>query len=311
MLFKNLFIYRLPADFDDAPAALEARLADRCLFPCAPFEMVSRGWVTCSPAQRLLHSVESHRLLALGTEEKLLPASIIRQVALERAAKLAEDQGFPAGRKQLRDIRLQVTEELKARALCKRRETRAWIDASNGWFVVDVASAQRAESVVDTLRQTLGSFAVVPLATERSPAVVMSSWLNAGEATGPFTIDDNLELRAADKTPAVIRYGHCAPENRELRTRLAAGMVPTKLGLTWNGRVSFVLTDKGVIKQVEFLELEQDDTPGEEDDVDPVERFDAELLLMGGELSKLIADLVEALGGEARLPAAAATAAAA
>ncbi len=100
---------------------------------------------------------------------------------------------------------------------------------------------------------------MVPLSTERSPAVVMASWLNAGQAPAPFTIDDNLELRAADKTPAVIRYGHCSPESRELRARLAAGMVPTKLGLTWNGRVSFVLTDKGVLKQLEFLELEQDD----------------------------------------------------
>lgn len=306
MLFKNLIIYRLPADFADAPAALEASLADRCLFPCAPFEMVSRGWVSSSPAQRLLHSVESHRLLCLGTEEKLLPSSIVRQVALERAAKLAGEQGFPAGRKQLRDIRLQVTEELKARALCRRRETRAWIDAANGWFVVDAASVQRAESLVDTLRDTLGSFAVVPLATERSPAVVMSSWLNAGQAPAPFAIDDNLELRATDKTPAIIRYGHCSPESRELRARLSAGMMPTRLGLTWNGRVSFVLTDKGGIRQLEFLELQQDDPAGEGDDVEPVERFDAELLLMGGELSQLIADLVAALGGEARLPAAAA-----
>jgi recombination associated protein RdgC len=264
--------------------------------------------VNASPAERLLHVVESHRLLALGTEQKLLPSSIVRQVTLERAAQLAEKQGFPAGRKQQRDLRLQVAEELKARALCRRRETRAWIDAANGWFVVDAGAAQRAEDVVDTLRQTLGSFAVVPLATERSPAAVMSSWLTAGAAPAPFSIDDSLELRAADKSPAVIRYGHCAPESRELRARLSSGMFPTRLGLTWNGRISFVLTDKGLVKQLEFLELEKDDAPEEDAIADPVERFDAELLLMGGELSQLIADLVQALGGEARLPAAAAAA---
>ncbi|MEO8756043.1 MAG: recombination-associated protein RdgC, partial [Casimicrobiaceae bacterium] len=97
---------------------------------------------------------------------------------------------------------------------------------------------------------------------------------------------------------------------RELRARLSAGMMPTRLGLTWQSRVSFVLTDKGVLKQVEFLELEKDDASAEGDDVDPIERFDAELLLMGGELSALIADLVQALGGEAHLPAEAAAAAA-
>jgi recombination associated protein RdgC len=308
MLFKNLSIYRLPPDFNDAPAELEARLADRCLFPCAPFEMKSRGWVNASPAQRLLHSIESHRLVSLGTEEKLLPTSIIRQVASERAVIAAEKQGFPVGRKQLRDLRIQVGEELKARALCRRRETRAWIDAANGWFVVDAASAPRCEDVIETLRASLGSFAVVPLATERSPAAVMSAWLTHGQAPAPFSIDDNLELRAADKSPAVIRYGHCAAEEKELRTRLASGMQPTRLGLTWHGRVSFVLTDKLAIKQLEFVEVEssEDDVA---DDVDPVERFDAELLLMGGELNQLLADLVQVLGGEARLPAVAAAAA--
>jgi recombination associated protein RdgC len=305
MLFKNLSIYRLPADFVDAPAELESRLADRCLFPCAPFEMQSRGWVNASPAGRLMHAVETHRLIALGTEEKLLPASIVRQVTLERAAQLAEKQGFPAGRKQLRDLRLQVAEELKARALCRRRETRAWIDVANRIFVVDAAGAQRAEAVVDTLRDTLGSFAVVPLATERSPAVAMASWLTASQAPAPFTIDDDLELRAADKTPAVIRYAHCAPEDRELRARLSAGMVPTRLGLTWRGRIAFNLTDKGLIKQLEFLEVEESDAPADEE-IDPAAQFDAELLLMAGELSQLIADLVLALGGEARMPDAAA-----
>ncbi len=305
MLFKNLTIYRLPPDFVDAPAELEARLADRCLFPCAPFDMASRGWVNSSPAQRLLHSTEHHRLIALGSEEKLLPASVIRQVAGERAVELAEKQGFPVGRKQLRDLRLQVGEELKARAFCKRRETRAWIDVAQGWFVVDSASAPRAEAVVETLRASLGSFAVVPVATERSPAAAMSAWLTAGQAPAPFTLDDSLELRAGDKSPAVIRYGNCPAEQRELRTRLSAGMVPTRVGLTWRGRISFVLTDKLLLKQLDFVEVESaEDDAG--DDVDAVERFDAELLLTAGELSELLADLVGALGGEARLPTAAA-----
>lgn len=306
MIFKNLFLYRLPDDWQTVPADLEARLADRCLFPCAPFEMTSRGWVNASPAQRLVHTVENQRLLALGTEQKLLPTSVIRQVALERAAKLAENQGFPCGRKQLRDLRLQVGEELKARALCRRTETRAWIDGEDRWFAVDAAGAKRAEDVVEVLRATLGSFGVVPVATERSAAVCMAQWLNAGEAPRGFSIDDTLELRAGDKSQAVIRYTHCPPESRELRARLAAGMLPTRLGLTWNGRVSFVLTDKLLLKQIEFLELAEDESADDDAEIDPVERFDAELLLMSGELRKLIADLIDALGGEARVPQAAA-----
>ena len=311
MLFKNLILYRLPQDWTEVPADLELKLADRCLFPCAPFEMQSRGWIDASPAQRLMHTIEQQRLIALGVEQKLLPSSVIRQVVVERAAKFTEDQGFPCGRKQLRDLRLAVTEELKSRALSRRTSTLAWIDGEDRWFAVNAASAKRAEDVIDVLRNTIGSFAAVPLGTERSPAMSMAQWLHAGAAPNGFTLDDSLELRAGDKSPAVIRYTQCAPESRELRARLAAGMLPTRLGLTWNGRISFVLTDKLVLKQIEFLEL-ADQPPADDDpELDPVERFDAELLLMSGELRKLIADLIDALGGETAAPALVPTAAAA
>jgi recombination associated protein RdgC len=271
--------------------------------------MSSRGWVTGSPAKRLLHASGPLRLVAMGSEEKLLPSSVIRQVANERAEKLAEEQGFPVGRKQMRDLRLQVAEELKSRALCRRRELRALIDLESGLLLIDSASAKAAEELVELLRDTLGSFAAVPVATAHSPAAVMSAWLGAGDATHGFTIDDTLELRGADKNGGAIRYTRCPPESRELRSRLAAGMVPASLALTWRGRIAFRLTEKLALRQIEFLETVDEDEAAT-DDVDPVEMFEATMLLAVGELRQLLADLREALGGEAQAPSLAESAAA-
>lgn len=301
MLLKNLTLFRLPQDWIDNPAELEARLADRCLFPCAPFDMSSRGWVNSSPAKRLLHSVGPLRLLAMGTEEKLLPASVIRQVANDRAAEIAEKQGFPVGRKQMRDLRLQVAEELKSRAFCRRREMRALIDLESGLLLVDTASQKAAEELVELLRDTLGSFAAVPLSTAKSPAAVMSAWLAAGDASNGFSVDDTLELRGADKNGGAIRYTRCPPESRELRNRLSAGMVPASLALTWRGRISFRLTEKLALRQIEFLETAEEDDAASEA-IDPVELFEATMTLAAGELRQLLADLREALGGEAEVP---------
>ncbi|HEY8508067.1 MAG TPA: recombination-associated protein RdgC, partial [Steroidobacteraceae bacterium] len=269
----------------------------RPLQPCGPFDMESSGWVSPSPSGRLLHTVNQQYLIALGEEQKLLPASIIRQVAAERAAVLEKEQGFPVGRRQMRELRMRVTEELRARALCRRRVTRAWIDPQNGWFVVDAASPARAEKVVETLRETLGgSFAVQLLDVSRSPQQSMSVWLMHGDAPLRFSIDQDLELQSADANKATVRYSRHPLDVREIQPHLKAGKHPVRLGLTWNDRVSFVLTDKLQVRRVEFLAMTKDVADGGETDAE--EQFDIDFTVMAGELAALLADLANALGGE-------------
>jgi recombination associated protein RdgC len=297
MWFRNLIVYRLPADWAVSAAELEEQLGRRTLQPCGPFDMFSRGWVPPASTDRLLHTVNQQHLIALGVDQKLLPASIIRQVAAERAEAQAKEQGFPVGRRQMRDIKLRV------RALTRRRITRAWIDPLNGWFVIDAAGGARADELVETLRDTLGSLAVSFLETTRSPQQSMAAWLMQGDAPARFSIEQDLELQSADASKATVRYTRHPLDVREVQAHLKNGKYPTKLGLTWCDRVSFVLTEKLQIKRVQFLEMTRDSADGGE--VDAAEQFDIDFAVMTGELAKLLEDLAEALGGEQRQAAAA------
>ena len=117
MLFRNLVLYRLPAGFAPAAAELEAALDRKPLNPCGSFDMQTRGFVACGYEQRTLYSQGQQHLLCLGVEQKLLPASIINQVAKERAVELEQQQGHPVGRRQMRELKLRVGDELRARAL--------------------------------------------------------------------------------------------------------------------------------------------------------------------------------------------------
>jgi recombination associated protein RdgC len=304
MWFKNLVVYRLPADWAIGAAELEQLLNARTLQPCSPFEMLSRGWVAPSSTGRLVHTVNLQHLIALGVNQKLLPASIIRQVTLERAEVLAREQGFPVGRRQMRDLKMRVTEELRAKALTRRRITRAWINPKNGWLVVDAAGAAKAEELIETLRDTLGSLAVQMVETQRSPQMSMAVWLKLGAAPLRLTIDQDLELKAANQTKATIRYAHHPLEGKEIQAHLSAGMYPTRLGLTWNDRIAFVLNEKLQLKRVEFLEMSKDSADG--GDLDEAEQFDIDFTVMAGELAKLLDDVVAALGTEVQERAAAA-----
>ncbi len=296
MWFKNLRLYRLPRPLDLSAETLGARLARRPLARCGSFEMVSRGWVFPRHEGAFVHAVGRQWLLALGVEEKLLPATVIRQTAQERAAAIAAEQGRKVGRREMRDIAERVAEELLPRAFTCRRTTWAWLDPAGGWLVVDAGSDARADEFMETFATTLDDIAPRPVQTQVSPLAAMTDWVASGAAPANFTLKSDLELRAANKSHSTIRYVHHDIGGPEVAAHVAGGKIVTKLGVTWNDRVSLVLTDKLHIKRLAFLDAVREQAEHSAANAD--EQFDADFALMTGELAGMLTDLLIALGGE-------------
>ncbi|MDP1871327.1 MAG: recombination-associated protein RdgC [Gallionella sp.] len=296
MWFKNIFIYRLPADCAITAAALQEKLALKPLLPCSGLDKQSRGWVPCRGDDRLVHAANGQILFALGVEQKLLPATIITRFAKERVADIEAQQGYKVGRKEMKDLKEAITEELLPRAFALLRTTYAWIDTANGFLVIDAASAAKAEELLEFLNKTLDELPVKPLHTELSPVAAMTDWLAGENAPSGFTIDRELELRATGESRATVRYANHALEGDEILAHIAAGKRATRLGLTWNDRISFVLTEQLQIKRLEFLDIIKEESTTLADTAD--ELFDLDFTLMTGELAKMLVDLTCALGGE-------------
>lgn len=66
--------------------------------------------------------------------------------------------------------------------------------------------------------------------------------------------------------------------------------------MTWNDRISFVLTESMQIKRIEFLDIIKEESTMQAEDAD--ELFELDFTLMTGELAKMLADLTNALGGK-------------
>ena len=203
MWFRNLRLYRLHRKLDIDLAGLDERLSRRPLARCGSFDMVSRGWVFPRGEGSFVHAVNRQWLLALGVEQKLLPTTVIRQTAQERAAAIEAEQGRKVGRKEMRDIFERVSEELMPKAFTQRRTTWAWLDPLHGWLAVDAGSDARADEFMETLLSTLDDISPRPLQTQVSPIAAMTGWLAGGEAPAGFTLDSDLELRAASEAQAV------------------------------------------------------------------------------------------------------------
>lgn len=117
----------------------------------------------------------------------------------------------------------------------------------------------------------------------------MAHWLRTQEPPFGFSIDRECELKSSDEDKSVVKYGRHPLDIAEISAHIAAGKLPTKLALTWQGRVSFVLTEDLHLKKLKFLDVVAQDTD---------EGFDADVAIVTAELSLLIPSLIEALDGE-------------
>jgi len=296
MWFKNLQIYRLPAPWAFTPEQLEDALKPFSFAPASSNELLRQGWDSPRGNGHLVHTVNKQMLIVLGTEKKLLPSSVINQVAKARAAELEEQQGFPPGKKAMRDLKERVAEELLPRAFSIRSNTFCWIDPVNGWLVVDAASASKADDVIKHLLRAVDRMPLQSLRVQRSPVTVMTSWLELDEAPHGFTVDMDTELRATGESKAAVRYVKHTLDPDDIARHIKQGKQCTRLAMTWNEKVSFVLTEQLAIKSVKALDVMKENDAVTRDEA---ERFDNDMMLMTGELSQLLADVVVALGGEA------------
>lgn len=298
MWFKNLKIYRLSAPWTLTGEQLEESLARHAYQSGNNLEMQSLGWISPRENASLAHSLNGQILLSLRAEKKLLPTTVVNQVARARAQEIEEQQGYKPGRKQMKEIKERVTDELLPRAFSIYRDTRVWIDTVNHWLVIDAAASAKADEVIGMLVKTVDPLPLENLYVAQSPAAAMTGWLAADEAPANFSIDQDTELRASGESRAAIRYVKHSIDADDVRRHIQSGKQCTRLAMTWADRVSFVLTESMDIKRVAPLDVlkENPENAAFNDD----EKFDSDMALMTGELAKMLAELVEALGGEKR-----------
>ncbi|VVE51277.1 recombination associated protein [Pandoraea morbifera] len=294
MWFRNLQIFRI-SEWTLSNERLLERLQQNAFRDPSAMEMHTAGWCASRDGEDLAHIVNRQILLVYRTEKKLLPASVVNQVTRAKAVDLEEQQGFKPGRKQMRELREQVIDELMPRAFGIRRDTRLWVDPANRWLIVDAASTAKAHDAIGFLLKTI-DIGIANVQLNEAPVAVMTSWLAANESPAGFSIDQDVELRSNANEKAAVRYVHLPLDGDDIRRHIQSGKRSTRLAMTWNDRISFVLTDAFTIKRVTPLDIlkEAADPTAESE----AERFDADFLLMAGELLRLISDLIEAVGGE-------------
>lgn len=293
-MFKNLMLYRLPAPWAITASQLDEILTPHALTPCASLDLQSQGW-TSPRGAGLAHAVNHQILLNLTTEKKIMPAAAITQLTKARAAEQEEAQGFGMGKNAMKELKERVADEMLPRAFSVKSTVQVWIDPVNGWLAIDTASTGRADEVVRMLLKAIEKMPIESVRVQRSPTAAMTEWLQSDEAPAGFTVDQDAEMRSSGEGHATVRYVNHTLEADDVRRHIAAGKRCTRMAMTWNGKISFVLTEALAIKSVKAIGVLKE--AGGSQDAD--ERFDGDMMLMTGELALMLVDLIDSLGGEA------------
>ena len=313
-MFKTASFFRIADDFVLPPLdALEEALQATRFVPCAPTQPDSHGWVPPrgNKSAALLESVGGQLIFKLCTERRPLPASAVKAAVDERVDKYKQETGNERVSARIKkEMKEEVVQDLLPRAFTKRSTTLVWLDPVNRFLVVDSGSLTGADKVVTCLVETLSevpgslpSIGVKPVQTNETAVACMSHWLATREAPVSFTVDRDCELKTPDEQKSAVRYSRHTLEIDEVAQHIAQGKLPTQLAMTWDDRVSFVLTETAQVRKLKLLDVVMDGVQkgGKDDD-----GFDTDAAILTGELSALIPDLLEALGGEVEAAAAAA-----
>ena len=294
MFFRNLTLFRFPAalDFND----LDSHLGACALKPVGALELSSRGFV--SPFGRdgesLSHRIADAIWLSIGSEDKILPGAVVNDLLSRKLAEIEEKEGRKPGGRARKRLKEDLVHELLPRAFVRPSRTDALLDLEHGLCVVDTSSRKNAENVVSEVRKALGSFPALPVNAEIAPRSVLTGWIAGGPLPEGLSLGDECELKDAADKGAVVKVQRMELQSDEIARHLEAGKQVTRLALTLDDHVSFVLGEDLVLRKFKLLDGAVDQLESTERD-DIRAELDARFALMAGEVKRLFAVLEPAL----------------
>ena len=291
MLFKNAFVYRLVEDFNSSIGELLKKLEDRAFVPTSGIKASSFGWTPpLGQEGPLAHEISGRILLNGRREEKVIPSSAINDLMMAKIEHLQTLETRSITNSEKQRIKEDTTIELLPRALPRSKQILGYISPGDSLLIIDTPHSSDAELFINNLRDSLGSFRVVPPQLKTPPSQYFTQWLLNRNLPGNLKLGDQCDLKDIE-TGATVTCRHQDLSTQEIRSHIESGKICTKIGLRWHGELQFTVDSDLVLRQ---LKLESSDMIEE----DPIARLDAALAETDLTLSRFLPELISGLGGE-------------
>ncbi|MBA4501949.1 recombination-associated protein RdgC [Marinobacterium marinum] len=297
--FRNLIFYRFEPPAGLTQEHLQQALAEHPFTPCGSQEMNRSGWSqpVKEAEEMLVFSSNGFLLINLLQEERILPASVVREQLDEKVALIETEQARKVYRKEKLQLKDDVIMDLLPRSFTRRRRIEAILMPQQGWILINTSSHKQAEELLNQLRQVLGSLTVKLPQTQLSADKVMTAWLQGEGMPQGWALEDECELRDPMNEGSKISVKGQDLLCDEISAHLEAGMQVKRLALEWQQQVRFVLHEDLSLHRLRLSDEYREQLDAEMPE-DILAARDTELARMGLEFARLLPEVLHAFGGE-------------
>lgn len=297
MWIKQAKFFMLPENAMPDRETLSQALSEHAFQAVSGLALFSEGFANAVPfSDDLVFSTQNSDKISLKKEERVLPAAAVKDLLEDKIADIQAKTARTVGRKEKQRIKEELINELLPKTLSKSSRTHLYLLPKSGLLLVDNANANRAENAVSHLREALGDLPARLPNTVKSPEQLMTDWLLSGECAGGFDLDDSCEMKSlADETGTTVRIAKADLTSDEVVQHIKSGKTVTQLGLTWQDKIAFVLSNDLSIKRIRFLDMVQEEAENDSDDLPALTA--ATQLLATQTLADMFDELIAHLGG--------------
>lgn len=302
MWFKSAQIFQLSKVSYDGMQMAEA-LSDFAFSPCLASLPSSYGWVSPFELEGapLVHSANGYLLFCLQFEDKILPASVVKQELNEKLINLSQQYGRKISKKERLSIKDEVTQSLLIRAFSKRTRLYAYIDTKKNYLVLDTTSGTKTQKFIELLSRSIEGLELTPIETKKMP-FLLTAWVKNQDTPKTINIEKSCVLRDPEQQHRVIRCQQQELSAEGVLSLIDDGCEVIQLACNWQDRVQFKLQDPFMLSGLRFGDelLAASKELGVESDQ---QRLDADFYIMTETLEGLFHDLLSEIETKAAIPA--------
>lgn len=304
MWFKQVQLFQLNTSINTVfLKQLQDKLEPLSFTPCLPSMHQSMGFVSPIGSDEnpsLVRVInQDYAMICLQIEEKVLPSAVIRQ-ALDEAVKeieTSENRKLKSNEKlRLKD---EITMTLLPRAFSKKMRIYAYFDCKNHWLVVGTGNAKKTEDLIAMLKKSVTDD-IHPMNIKELSAT-MTSWLKHQNYSSSFSIEKACVLQDPKQANRTIRCKQQDLFYSGIQSLIKDGCAVIQLALSWQDRVSFILSHQFLFSSLQFSD-EILDQVKEMEAESKQQQFDADFYIMTEVLSKLLIELIASLNTAAVKP---------
>ena len=282
MWFKHIYLLEFEQKIPYEPEQLASSLAEHPFKSCSALHPITAGFIPPigdkNDKSLLVYAQQGYMMLCLQIQEKILPASVIREETQLQIKQNEEKIGTKLNRDERDRIKDELTHTLLTKAFHRTRQIYAYIDTKTQRLIIDSNHSKTIELLMKHLDNILRPYKP-RLIDYRCMSSLLTTWLKSQQYPSTLSILPQAAFEQSNEQKMKMSFSNKDLSAQSVQHLLDEGAYLTRLRLDWSGKIQFTVKQPFALTSLKFLDeirdLAKDGQPS-----DANERFAADFFIM-------------------------------